>query len=145
MLSLAVTATSGPAASRTVRRTVRAKRARFSTDPPNWSSRRLSLGLKNALEEVVVPDVHLDAVEAGLDRQRGGPPVVLGDALDAGGVDGAQPRAHGREAARGREGGGAVGARVGHRPGVADLRRRRGALGVHGVGQAAQSRRPCPR
>ena len=40
---------SGPAASRTVRRTVRAKRARFSTEPPNWSSRRLSLGLKNAL------------------------------------------------------------------------------------------------
>ncbi len=37
------------AASRTVRSTVRAKRARFSTDPPNWSSRRLSLGLKKAL------------------------------------------------------------------------------------------------
>ncbi len=49
MLSFAVTATPGPAASRTVRSTVRAKRARFSTEPPNWSSRRLSLGLKKAL------------------------------------------------------------------------------------------------
>ena len=34
---------------RTVRRTARAKRARFSTEPPNWSSRRLSFGLKKAL------------------------------------------------------------------------------------------------
>ena len=49
MLSLAVTAARSPTASRTARRTWRAKRARFSTLPPNWSSRRLSLGLKNAL------------------------------------------------------------------------------------------------
>ena len=139
MLSLAVTATSGPTASRTVRSTVRAKRARFSTEPPNWSSRRLSLGLKNALEEVVVPDVHLDGIEAGLHRQRGGPPVVLGDALDPGHVDGVQARAHGREAAGGREGRGTVGARVGDRPGVADLRGGRGALGVDRVGEPAQA------
>ena len=49
MLSLAVTAVSGPTASRTVRSTVRANRARFSTEPPNWSSRRLSFGLRKAL------------------------------------------------------------------------------------------------
>ncbi len=100
----------------------------------------VELGAQERAQEVVVPDVHLDAVEAGLHRQRRGAPVVLGDALDAGDVDGTQARAHGREAAGGREGGGAVGARVGHRPGVADLRRRGRALGVHGVGQAAQSR-----
>ena len=49
MLSLAVTATDGAAASRTARRTWRAKRARFSTLPPKSSRRRLSLGLKKAL------------------------------------------------------------------------------------------------
>ena len=87
-----------------------------------------------------MPDVHLDAVEAGFHRQRRSAPVVLGDALDAGEVDGAQARAHGREAAGGREGGRAVGACVGHRAGVADLCRRGRALGVHGVGQAAQPR-----
>ena len=69
-----------------------------------------------------------------------GPAIVLDDALNAGRVDGAQARAHRREAAGGREGGGAVGPGVGHRPGVADLRRRGGALGMHGVGQPAQAR-----
>ena len=100
----------------------------------------VELGAQERAQEVVVADVHLDAVEAGLHGERGGAPVVLGDALDAGDVDGAQARAHGGEAARGRERGGAVGAGVGDRPGVADLRRRRGALGVDGVGEAAQAR-----
>ncbi len=49
MLSLAVTATRSPTASRTVRTTWRAKRARFSTVPPHRSRRWLSFGLKNAL------------------------------------------------------------------------------------------------
>ena len=54
----------------------------------------VELGAQERAEEVVVPDVHLDAVEARLHGARGGAPVVLGDALDAGGVDGAQARAH---------------------------------------------------
>ena len=84
-------------------------------------------------------DVDLHAVEARLDSQRGGAAVVVGDAFDAGGVDGAQARAHGGKAARGGQGGGAIGARVGHRPGVADLGRRRRTLRVDGVGQAPQA------
>ena len=85
-----------------------------------------------------MPDVHLDAVEAGLDRDPGGAPVVLGDALDAGGVDGAQTRAHRGEAAGRGERGSPVGARVGHGAGVTDLCGGRRALGVHGVGEAAE-------
>ena len=85
-------------------------------------------------------DVDLDGVEARLHGERRGAPVVLGDALDAGDVHGAQARAHGGEAAGGRERGGAVRAGVGHRPRVADLGRHGGALRVDGVGQAPQAR-----
>ena len=63
----------------------------------------VELRAEEGAEEVVVADMHLDGVEARLDRERGGAAVVLGDALDAGDVHGAQARAHGREAARGRE------------------------------------------
>ena len=63
----------------------------------------VELRAQEGAEEVVVADVHLDGVEARLDGERGGAAVVLGDALDAGDVDRAQARAHGGEAARGRE------------------------------------------
>ena len=98
----------------------------------------VQLGAEEGAQEVVVPDVDFDAVEARLGDERGGAAVVVGDALDAGGVDGAQARAHGGQATRGGQGRGAVGARVGHRPGVADLGRRRRTLSVDGVGEAAQ-------
>jgi hypothetical protein len=91
------------------------------------------------LSRGVVADMDLEGVEAGLDRHQRGAPVVLGDALDPGRVHGAEARAHRREAGRRRQGGGAGGAGVGHRPGVSDLGRRRSALGVDGVGQLAQS------
>ena len=86
-----------------------------------------------------MPDVHLDAVEARLDSQARRPGVVIRDAGDPGRIDGAQAAAHRREATRGRQCRGAIGAGVGHRPGMADLRRHGGTLGVYGIGQAAQS------
>lgn len=49
MLSFAVTATSVPTAARTAVTTWRAKRARFSIEPPQRSVRRLNFGLRNEL------------------------------------------------------------------------------------------------
>ena len=47
----------------------------------------VELGAQEGVEEVVVPDVDLDAVEARLDGAPGGGAVVLDDPLDAGGVE----------------------------------------------------------
>ena len=100
----------------------------------------VELGAQEGTEQIVVPDVHLDAVETGFDGDEGGPSVVLGDAVDVACGGGAQARAHRGPAAGGRESRGTVGAGIGHRAGVPDLRGGCRALGVHGIGEAAQSR-----
>ena len=55
-----------PTASRTARTTWRGKRGRASISPPHWSLRRLKLGAEERAEQVVVAEVDLDGVEAGI-------------------------------------------------------------------------------
>ncbi len=139
MLSFASTAMRWPTASRTARATSRGKRARFSSEPPQWSVRRLRLRREELAEQVAVAEVELDRVEARPPRRtRARAREVAGDARDLGLGDGARA-AHGERAEdRRRREAAAPGARR-DRARVADLRRDRGALGVHGVGEA---RRP---
>ena len=66
MLSLAMTAMSGPTASRTARTTWRGNAARFATLPPHRSVRLFRPGLRNTLKQVVVAEMQLDGVEAGV-------------------------------------------------------------------------------
>ena len=83
MLSLAVTAVSGPTSSRTVRRTARGTRPVLD-GPAELVIALVEFRAEEHAQQVVVSDVHLDAVEARLDREAGGAAVVVGDALDAG-------------------------------------------------------------
>ena len=85
-----MTAVLGTDSSRTVRRTSTGEAGPVLHRSAELVVAPVELGAEEGAQEIVVPDVHLDAVEAGLDRDPGGAPVVLGDALDAGGVDGAR-------------------------------------------------------
>ena len=146
MLSLAVTATSGPGRVAHGAQDGAGEAGAVLHRSAELVVAPVELGAQERAQQVVVADVDLDAVEAGLRRPASAArAVVLGDALDAGRRRpraGACPWASGRPRARGR---GAVGAGVGHRAGVADLGRRGRALGVHGVGQTAQARDGRPR
>ena len=82
MLTFAVTAMSRPAAARTARTTSSANRARFSRLPPNSSVRLFSFGERNALEQVAVPDVDFDRVEARVAQHAGAVRVLLDDRRD---------------------------------------------------------------
>ncbi len=101
MLSLAVTATPAPTASRT-----RAQHRAGETGAVLDAAAELvvapvELRAQERAQQVVVPEVDLDAVEAGLHGQPRGAPVVHGHPLDVG-ARWPPARAHRREAARGR-------------------------------------------
>ena len=139
-LTLAVTATSPPTSSRTARATWRPSRARFSSDPPHRSLRRLSAGREEAGDQVAVRHVQLEHVEPGAHQRAGGGDVRRGDpgqVLLGRGAD----HLH-RQRARHPAGADrvhAVGAAVGDRPGVPDLAGDRGAGLVDRVGQPRQA------
>jgi len=63
---------------------------RGSRRTANWSSRAVELWAQERAQEVVVPDVDLNAVETGFHRQRSRARGSPRDALNAGQVDGAQ-------------------------------------------------------
>ena len=46
------------------------ERARFSRLPPHWSRALVELGAEERAEQVVVAEVDLDGVEAGVARRR---------------------------------------------------------------------------
>ena len=100
------------------------------------------------MDQVAVGGVHLDAVEAGLDRVAGGADVLLDDGGDLVGLEGARGRvrllAVGGDHLAGRGDGarrddllaaGVVGVR--DAAGVHELGDDAAAVGVHGVGDAA--------
>ncbi len=134
----------GAPACSTSRRTAstmpRATLARFSSDPPNSSSRRLISGLRNELARVVVAEMDLDGVEAGVDGEPGGG-GVRGDHV----VDVVAGRPSWRTAStsglKNRTGASALALldrASADRSGVPDLRADRRALGVDGLGEALQ-------
>ena len=77
MLSLAVTAVVGPTSSRTAAQDGAGEAGPVLHRAAELVVALVELGAEERAQEVVVPDVHLDAVEAGLDRdarRRGGSP-----------------------------------------------------------------------
>ena len=87
-----------------------------------------------------MPDVHLDAVEAGLDGQRRRAPVVLGDAFDPGHVDRTQARAPiGVKPPEGESAGARLERALATGPAWPICAAAAAPSGVDGVGEAAQA------
>ncbi len=100
----------------------------------------VQFGAEERTRQVVVPEMDLDGVEAGLDRGACGVGMRRDDSRQVIGAcrTGELQRQRREQPAR-RERRQPVAATVGNRPGVTDLGRDRGTLGVHCVREAPQS------
>ena len=100
----------------------------------------VELRAQERAQQVVVAQVDLDAVEAGVDHGLRRAPVVGGDAGDLGLGDLAAHGAEGADVPRRGEGRSPVRPGVGHGAGMAELGGHGRAGVVHGVGEPAQAR-----